>query len=236
MVKAKLIIEGKEINVLWFTFGFNQNADHNGRPNQNPVFINLNVIIESQRDVNLADWSFAPDQTRQLELHISPVILGEKTRKIYLYDSHLINWKNHFSATSSYPMAETLEVSAAGIETSFSDAIYSASWRKTFKSNNVIPKKRKNTEEEVIDCYLTDLENNESPHLEIGDEVYLVVKTKNMIGQSKDIDVSNFDLTFEYKNKILENNMVEAFSISSNIHKVKLKIINPQGNIIALED
>lgn len=236
MVKAKLIIEGMEVNVLWFAFGFNQNADRNGRPTEKPVFTSLNVIIESQRGVNLADWSFASDQTRQLELHVYPTIIGEKTRKIYLYDSHLIAWKNHFTSTSTNPMCETLEISSAGVETSFSEAIYSASWRKTFKKNNVTPSKRTNTREEIIDCYLTDLENNENPQLEIGDEVYLVVKTKNMIGQSKDIDVSNFDLTFEYKDEILENNMLEAFSISSNLQKVKLKIVNPQDNIIALEE
>lgn len=39
MVKAKLIIDGKEINVLWFTFGFNQGADISGRPSQRPVFV-----------------------------------------------------------------------------------------------------------------------------------------------------------------------------------------------------
>lgn len=38
-VKAKLIIDEMEVNVLWFTFEFNQGADYNGRPSQKPVFV-----------------------------------------------------------------------------------------------------------------------------------------------------------------------------------------------------
>ncbi len=58
-VKAKLIIDEKEINVLWFTFGFNQGADATRRPSQKSVFAGLKLIIETRKDLNLADWSFA---------------------------------------------------------------------------------------------------------------------------------------------------------------------------------
>ncbi|PZW36964.1 hypothetical protein LX95_02913 [Mesonia algae] len=61
-VKAKLIIDEMEVNVLWFTFGFNQGADYNGRPSQKPVFVGLKLVIETRKDLNLADWSFTPNQ------------------------------------------------------------------------------------------------------------------------------------------------------------------------------
>lgn len=64
-VSAKLIIDNKEVNVLRFDFGFNQKADINGRPSQNSVFLGLNLLIESRRDLNLADWSFAKDQKKK---------------------------------------------------------------------------------------------------------------------------------------------------------------------------
>jgi hypothetical protein len=56
-----------------------------------------------------------------------------------------------------------------------------------------------NLTEEVLDCYLTDLDNNEKGDFGHEEEVYLVVKTRNMIGQTKDIDLTNFNKTFEYK-------------------------------------
>jgi len=136
MVKAKLIIDGKEINVLWFTFGFNQGADRSGRPSQRPVFIGLKLIIETQKDLNLAEWSFSPNQTKQLELHIYPVILGGRTRKLYFYDCHLVNWKNAFSSIGSNPMSETLEITCAGVEDSNSNGVNSAYWRETYPEDN----------------------------------------------------------------------------------------------------
>ena len=65
-VKAKIIIDEKEINVLSFSFSFNQGADYNGRPSQKPVFVGLQLAIETRKDLNLADWSFAPNQTKQI--------------------------------------------------------------------------------------------------------------------------------------------------------------------------
>lgn len=55
MIKAKLIIDEKEINVLWFTFGFNQGADITGRPSETPIFVRLQLINETQKDLNLAN-------------------------------------------------------------------------------------------------------------------------------------------------------------------------------------
>jgi len=66
--------------------------------------------------------------------------------------------------------------------------------------------------------------------------VYLVVKTRNMIGQTKDIDLSNFNKTFEYNDELLEDNVLEKFNIKEATQKVKLKVVKPQDKIITLEN
>ncbi len=63
--------------------------------------------------------------------------MGGKTRRIYFYDCHLINWKNDFSSAGSQPMCETLEITAAGFNNSNASTEYSAYWRETFPENNV---------------------------------------------------------------------------------------------------
>jgi len=137
MVKAKLIIDGKEINVLWFTFGFNQGADYSGKPSQRPVFVGLKLIIETRKDLILRNGLLLQTKKKQIELHIYPIIMGGKTRKLYFYDCHLVGWKNDFSSTGSNPMSETLEITCAGVEDSTSAGVYSAYWRETFKDDNV---------------------------------------------------------------------------------------------------
>lgn len=185
MVKAKLIIDGKEINVLWFTFGFNQGADYSGRPSQRPVFLGLKLIIETRKDLNLADWSFAQNQTKQLELHIYPVILGGRTRKLYFYDCHLVNWKNAFSSTGSNPMSETLEITSAGVEDSISEGVYSAYWRETFKENNVeatVLEKEEKIEKtpKILKKEWKDEEGNSIKEAEISSNSQLFLKVKDI--------------------------------------------------------
>ncbi len=191
-VKAKIIIDEKEINVLSFSFGFNQGADTNGRPFQKPVFVGLELMIETRKDLNLADWAFASNQTKQLELHIYPVIMGKKTRKLYFYDCHLLHWGNHFSSTGNEPMSETLNISAAGVKDSNSTAEYSAYWRETFADNMPITKREEEIEEEEI------------PKASISPNIFIagsnvVAKLKRLDGKkfrsSGSIEMGNFSIT-----------------------------------------
>ncbi len=131
-VKAKLIIDGQEINVLTYDYGFKQNTDISGRPFSKPVFVGLTVEIEARKELNLEDWAFASNQTKQLELHVYSVVMGGKTRKLNFYDCHLLEWNNHFLSTGKQPMTETLQISAGGVHDSNTTATYSTYWRTTF--------------------------------------------------------------------------------------------------------
>jgi hypothetical protein len=57
-----------------------------------------------------------------------------------------------------------------------------------------------------------------------------------MIGQTKDIDLSNFNKTFEYNDELLEDNVLEKFNIKEATQKVKIKVVKPQDKIITLEN
>ena len=161
MVKAKLVIDEKEINVLSFTFGFNQRTDFTGRPSEKPVFVGLKLIIETRKDLNLVEWSTAANQTKQIELHIYPVIMGGKTRKLYFYDGHLVNWKNNFYSTGNRPMSETLHITCAGVKDSNSTTEYTAYWRTSFPQQEVEPIVREQQEEpELLNYHIEDLDNN----------------------------------------------------------------------------
>ncbi|WP_146052856.1 type VI secretion system tube protein TssD [Aquimarina sp. I32.4] len=156
MVKAKLIIDGKEINVLWFALSFSQGTDRSGRPSQIPIFNGLRLVIETRKDLNLAEWAFASKQTKQIALHIYPVVMGGKTRKVYFLDANLVNWKNNFSSTGSNPMTETLEITAAGVEDSNSSGVYSASWRVTYPQKETQTTVREEQEVEQEEMYYVD--------------------------------------------------------------------------------
>lgn len=228
MVKAKLIIDGKEINVLWFTFGFNQGADPSGRPSQRPVFVGLKLMIETQKDLNLADWSFSPNQTKQLELHIYPVVMGGKTRKLYFYDCHLVNWKNAFSSTGSNPMSETIEITCAGVETSDSTTVYSAYWRETYKEDNTKATTLDNSPE-LIHYFVTDLEGNEIDKYDISDKIILNLETKNAIGENLTVKIPDKTYDFKHNGIHLQNDTLKSYRINNDLEKVELEVIEQQS-------
>ncbi len=226
-VKAKLIIDEKEINVLLFSFGFNQGTDSNGKPTIKPVFVGLKLIIETRKDLNLADWSFAPNQTKQLELHIYPVILGGKTRKLYFYDCHLLHWENHFASSGNRPMSETLHISAAGVKDSNSTAEYSAYWRTTFSQQKVEATVVNNEEEQIpkiIDFYTTNRQDNIIQKYNIGDIIYVNIKSENKIGNDIEINLKDKTKDFKYQGEVLKNDSM-SYQIQSNNDKIELEVV-----------
>ncbi len=225
--KAILIVDEKEVNVLNYNIDFNQASDVTGRPYQKPVFKGLKLKIETRKDLNFAEWSFAPNQTKQLELHIRPNILGGRTRKIYFYDAHLVFWQNNFSSTGNQPMSETLEIKAAGIEESTSSSVYSAYWRTTFPQKESEPTTiSENNEKEVTSYYLTDLEGNELDEYEVGDKIILHIETKNRIGDKITIHLEDKTHDFMYKEKVLEDDKLKNYAINEDLEKIELEVIS----------
>lgn len=85
-----------------------------------------------------------------------------------------------------------------------------------------------NDEPEVIAKYYTDLEGNRIEETIIGEEVYLVLGTKNMIGKTVDIDLSDNTKDFEYEGQVLEDDILANLTINGNIQQEKLKVIPQQ--------
>lgn len=233
--KVKIIIDGEEHNVLSYSFNLSKGSDTNGKPKTKTVLHKLSVKLESNNKTDLMSWMISTNQTKQIELHIL-ARQGEKTRILYFADTNLVGLNTTFSATGNTPMTDNLQMTAGGLNTNDSSVEYSAYWRTTFPQQEVKQTTRENTEEEIVDCYLTDLENNENPDLEVEKEIYLVIKTENLIGQTKDIDIAHFGETFSYNDEIVEDNTLSGFYISKDLHKVKLKIVKSQDQINSLED
>jgi len=140
---------------------------------------------------------------------------------------NLIGLNEYFNATGNTPMQMSLTISYAAIK--YRGIVYLQKWEKVNPFLiGAAPTVINQEEPEVIDCYYTDLEGNENIELEIGKEVYLVLETENMIGETRDIDLSNNKKDFEYNGKRLENDMLTNFTITSDLQKIKLKVIAPQ--------
>ncbi|QCE40960.1 type VI secretion system tube protein TssD [Psychroserpens sp. NJDZ02] len=224
-VTGKLIIDDKEINILSFSFRFNQIADINGKPTIKPIFQGLKLVIETRKDLDLADWAFAANQTKQLELRIYPAILGGKTRKLYFYDCHLVNWTNNFSSTGNQPISETLNITAAGVKGSNSTVEYSASWRTTFPQQEVEPTIIESDEPKFLGYHF---ENKQGEKIQAEQKITLVIQTENAEGETISINLNDDRLDFKYNNKVIENDTLTGVSITGEETRVNLITILEQ--------
>ncbi len=162
-------------------------------------------------------WMISPNQTKQLELHIQER-QEEKTRILYFSDANLVGLDTTFSATGNMSMTYNLQITAAGLKTNDSTVEYSASWRTTFPEQEVEPTSRKNSEEEdlipkVLDDYLTDLNRNRIDKTKIGENVFLNIETKKLIGELLTISLNDKKADFKYKNKRLPNDTINLSRI-----------------------
>jgi len=227
-VKAKMIIDDEEINALWFSFGYQRHADVNGRPTTKGVFLGLRVAIESRRTLNLAYWAFAPNLTKEIELHISSRFGEGRTRKLKLYDCHLLRWDNRFTANGSQPMHEILHISAGGVKDNNSAVEYSASWRKTFDMDDVEPTTLDQEEPKMLKCYITNTEGEELEEYETGSKIILNIETSNATGEDISINLDDKTHDFKHNGSILANDTIKT-TINSDIEKIELEVIAQQN-------
>ncbi len=234
-ILAKMYIDEKEFNILQFRYSIEQNSDYNGYPSAKPTGGIWSIVFESTKESLFYEWMVAENTIKNLEIVLSPAAMNGKTRRIKLFDVYCLKYMENFDGVNSKPMRTYIEVSPAIMEDGGAK-IFEKYWKVSDPFGNAVaPTTITNTEPEIIDCYYTDLDGKEDTELDIGEEVFLVLKTENMVGESSDIDLSNNTKDFEYKGERLENDILTDFIIQSDLQKIKLKIVAPQEAPIKLQ-
>ena len=226
MINATIHVEGKSVKILHFDYGLSKQTDHLGMPiNIISDLKGLEVTVEAEYDnfwwESIVNKRIFP----KIVIELKPAVLGQqKTRYFNFYDCNLVYHRTRFDANGSMPMLETFVIVAQGLEQSDFDTVYATKFRKTYE-DEAAPISSREEELQILDCYYTDLEGNEQAEPTVGEEVYLVLKTENGVGKVTDIDLSNQSKDFIYNGAVLENDMIKDFSITTDVHKIKLKVV-----------
>ena len=224
--KAVLLIDDKEINIVKYHLDFKQGANVTGRPSQKPLFKGIAITIETQKEINFVEWMIAKNLTKQITILLIPNILGGRTRKIRLFDTHLVNWHQNFSSTSNKPLSETLNINAGGFEDSFSSGIYSSSWRVTFPDESTEATVIEGSDPRIIHYHIEDMEGNEltKNEIDVGEEIIIVVESKDAVGQYFEFDLDDQKLDYEHNGRKLSNDILEV-EITNDVERIPLKAI-----------
>jgi hypothetical protein len=112
---AKLIIDENSMNVLDCSFGFEQGADHTGRPSQHPRGGKINVLIETNKKTDFFEWITSPNSKKNGEILFYKRDNLSGLKNIKFTDAFCLNYQESFNANDGDPLKTRLLISAKEI-------------------------------------------------------------------------------------------------------------------------
>ncbi len=226
-IETKLYLDDEEYTVLNFNFDLQKGFDANGRPTTKFTGGLFNFTIESTKKMDIMRWSVHPTEMKELKLVISSIRYDGKSRTIILGDAICLNFTNEYFSDDSQPLKEYFTVSP-GYMIQNGQTIFEKNWKVTdLSAVNVLPTRVSETDEEqkITRQYVTDRDDVELEEYNLGDKIYYVIESQNMIGESIDLNLNDKTIDFLYKNERLINDKLENYVISSEQDKIALEVI-----------
>ena len=237
---AVLEIDGVQRKVLNANYAIRQSMDIYQRLNAFPHggYISLRLEVNGKDENELWEWAVSPTMMKNGRVRFYRRDGMSRFADLEFWDAYCIELSENFSAYGANPMSLQLILSA-GVQR-FRGVVFEKHWKVTDLSlvgssgmtyldddnkeeevNEVV--QEEDTKQEIIEMYYTDLIGNRIEELS-EKKVKLVIKTKNMRGESIDIDFNNEFFDFKYKAEILKNDTLEDFIINSDTEELELEV------------
>ncbi len=235
-VHVELHIDGEIFPLKKFKWGFSQGTNYDGNPSnkirQKMMLFSLDMI----RDELFEAWAYANFMKKDFEVHIIPNILGGgRTRVIRAFEAFLVEFTTEYHRQSKEQTTYHCKVTAGRYETNTSTAVYRENWaQEPLPEDTVVHSSQEDEEPTIIECYYTDLNGNKIETPKTGEEIYLFLKTKNLVNKIIDIDLADQHRDFIYQGTRLENDILKDIKITVEEQKVKLKVVSPQPIFVDL--
>ena len=227
-MQAKLFVDGEFYNLKEFDYGFINGSNANGFSSGKTRQTGLNCVIEAIRQPYFEEWAMEDYMKKYVEVHITEGVSSMgRTRILKFHDTFLLELHTRFNALSGEPMSFELKMKSGAIEASWSTAKHIEAWGNIPKETE--PTVIENNEPQVLETYYTDLEGNPIEP-KTGQEVYLILNTKDAVGETIDIDLGDSKRDFIYNDQVLDDDMLMDFKINTDSQKIKLRVIEQNDN------
>ncbi len=130
-----------------------------------------------------------------------------------------------YNSDSSEPMNYTITVTAGILRINGdNDTIHKQTWDDgtAFDTPTPLTVIEEDVEPKILNSYLEDKQGNRVAKPKINQELYLIVKTKDMINESIDIDLSDSNIDFEYQGSILADDQLNNYNVTNDLMKIPL--------------
>jgi len=229
---AKLFLDNTERIVHNAHILFRQGVDIIGRPCTYPKGGLINLKVDRTHEGLFFEWAVAPTMMKEGYIRFYKPDGMSKFVDLEFWDCYCVGYNEYFSHKTPENMFVDLVLSPGVLR--FRDIVFEKHWKITDlnkSSGNVIHYNALQEDENtprVIRQYYTDKKNVEKNKLIQGDEIYVVLETRNMTGETIDIDLADKEVDFLYNNKRLKNDILKGYTIGSDFEKIPLDIISEE--------
>ena len=229
--QAKLFVNGEERNVLDSVFLYKQLIDSNGRPKTSVQGGQIHFVLESTKNDELFyDWMFSNNTMYKGYIRFYKRDGLSKLFDFEFANCHCVYLEEKFNAEGNDPLKMELTLSP-GIQR-VRGQIFEKLWNPSNPFTNAAPITERETKKdpEMLESYYEDKKGNRIPDnkIKVGDELYLVIKSKNANGKLVSISLADNIRDFEYNGEVLENDLLEGIVIKADIQRVALKVVPQQ--------
>ncbi|WP_372638140.1 type VI secretion system tube protein TssD [Fodinibius sp.] len=113
--KAKLDVNGKQVNVLSCSYDLNQEVDATGRPSSVTRGGRIRLQVESTGDSSFFEWMVNNYERRDGTVSFLKRDTEARMKQLKFSEGYLVSYSEQFEATNEQPLSETFTISAREI-------------------------------------------------------------------------------------------------------------------------
>ncbi len=223
--KAQLFINDRIINVLSCRLKFNQNKDITGKPVGRVDGGQFVVTIETDRNTDLLHQMMGAETMVDGYLRFYKRDGMSKLVDYEFWDCYVANYKVQFSAINSDPMTTQLLFSPGILR--INGVVLKKPWHVTDIDAEEVeptPEAPSNNNPRLLSTHYTDMDGNKVEDLYEA-RLILVVESRDCIGKTVDIDLSDDEYDFIYRGQAVKDDILRDIKITDDIQKIELEVV-----------
>ncbi|WP_394750692.1 type VI secretion system tube protein TssD [Spongiimicrobium salis] len=229
---AKLFINNRVINVLDTNIQFYQQVDYSTlQPESIPNGGLFTITIEADGAADLLGLALSPDTMSRGYIRFYKRDGFSKLTDYEFFDTYVVQYERHFRAFSGTPATDTFTFSPGILR--IGDMVFEKSWKVTDLNNYAAPtalepEMESEKSPRIVDYYITDNMNNRIEKAEIGETIFLNIKTKDMIGEDMTISLNDQTVDFKYQGELLADDTLRNIQVKKDMEKIELEVVAQQ--------
>ncbi len=230
---AKLFVCRQEREALWVEMGYYRETRINGKPSTYVMGGLITMAFASQiGDDILLHWLLRPDAEEYIDMMENGEVrfygdgIDSPPTRVYKFsDAFLIYYQETFTPNREEPLTTIITISPAIQDYG---CFFLKRWNETHvEESEALPyRPKENLEQKITAFYYTDENGNRDTKLTYGEKAYLVLESRNMVGEIVDLKLDSKVIDFTYSDKRIKNDIIEDYKIKSDNDKISVYVIS----------